>query len=181
MLVRLVPYSKLYHQMKDQMMDDVQEVRDGNRRLVFHGKLLSSSSSKTHRSKGRWIEFELYSTDNGGYVLSRVGQTRFVHSVDCAISARNGLDRMSLDEVGSLRGLYQCPECSIDVRNDSEFCPEVPRFWAMKLFAPEDVIDSLHKRDSNGNLYLTNVARDLLEGAAELDNEIAGVYYNDEI
>lgn len=162
-------------------MDKVQEVKDGNRRLVFHGNMLSSSSSKTNRSKGRWIEFELYHTDNGGYVLSRIGQTRYVHSVDCDISRRNGLDTMSLDAVGSLQGLYQCPDCNINIQGDLEFCPEVPRFWAMKFFAAEDVVDALHKRDDNGNMYLTNVARDLLEDAAEKDSEIARVYYDDVI
>lgn len=162
-------------------MDKVQEVKDGNRRLVFHGQRIAQSSSKTNRSKGRWIEFELYITDNGGYVLSRVGQTRFVHSTDCSISERNGLDVMSIDVVGSLQGLYQCPECSIDVQRDQEFCPEVPRHWAMKFFAAEDVVDALHKQDDNGNMYLTNVARDLLEDASEYDSEIARVYYNDTI
>lgn len=163
------------------MMDTTQEVRDGNRRLVFRGQRLAKSSSKTNRSKGRWIEFELYLTDNDGYVLSRVGQTRYVHSIDCPTATRNGLDRMSLDTVGSFQGLYLCPDCDISLSRDEEFCPEVPRHWAMKFFTPEDVIDALHKRDDNGNMYLTNVARDLLEDAADQDSEIARVYYNDEI
>ena len=162
-------------------MDKVQEVKDGNRRLVFRGQRLASSSSKTNQSKGRWIEFELFLTDNDGYVLSRVGQTRFVHSVDCEISKRNGLDVMSIDVVGSLDGLYQCPECSISLQGDQEFCPEVPRHWAMKFYTAEDVVDALHKKDQNGNLYLTNVARDLLEDAADQDDEIERVYYNDTI
>lgn len=163
------------------MMDTVHEVKDGNRRLVFRGQRLAFSTSKTSRSKGRWIEFELYVTENDGYVLSRVGQTRFVHSVDCPTVARNKLDSMSLDTVGSFQGLYLCPECEISLQRDEEFCPEVPRYWAMKFFAAEDVVDALHKQDRNGNLYLTNVARDLLEDAAEQDSEIARVYYNDEI
>lgn len=162
-------------------MDTTHEVRDGNRRLVFRGQRLSRSSSKSSRSKGRWIEFELYHTENDGYVLSRVGQTRFVHSVDCPTSIRNGLDTMSLDTVGSFQGLYRCPDCEISLDRDEEFCPEVPRHWAMKFFTAEDVIDALHKSDQNGNMYLTNVARDLLEDAAEHDSEIARVYYNDEL
>lgn len=161
-------------------MDKVQEVRDGDRRLVFHGEKIASASSKNSRSKGRWIEFELYVTQNDGYVLSRVGQTRFIHSVDCDTARRNNLDTMSLDAVGSLRGLYQCPDCTIDLQADSDFCPEVPRFWAMKLFTADDVVDALHKSDENGNMYLTNVARDLLVDAAELDEEIDRAYYNDE-
>lgn len=163
------------------MMDKVQEVRDGDRNLVFRGQRLAHSSSKTNRSKGRWIEFELYITDNDGYVLSRVGQTRFVHSVDCQVSDRNRLDRMGLDVVGSLDGLYRCPECTINERSDAEFCPEVPRYWAMKFYDAEDVVDALHKNDQNGNMYLTNVARDLLKDAAKQDSEIARVYYNDEL
>lgn len=160
-------------------MDKIHEVRDGNRKLVFHGNKVADSTSKTNRSKGRWIEFELYITDNGSYVLSRIGQTRYVHSVDCAISERNGLDPIGLDVVGSLDGLYRCPECSINESMDAEFCPEVPRYWAMRLSSPDDVVDALHKQDDNGNLYLTNVARDLLEEASEYDIDISRAYYND--
>lgn len=162
-------------------MNRLHEVMDGNRKLSFHGELIASASSKDSKSKGRWIEFELYASDNGGYVLSRVGHTRFVHSVNCAVVERNGLDRMPMDLVGSLKGLFRCPDCHIDEANDAEFCPESPRFWAMKYYTAEDVVDGLHKQDSHGNMYLTNVSRSLLESAAEIDDDIYDAYYNDTI
>ena len=160
-------------------MDTEHKVRDGNRHLTFNGHRLAFSSSRTHRSKGRWIEFELFRTGNGAYVLSRVGQTRFVHAVDCHVSRDNELAHLSLDEVGSLEGLFRCPDCFIDLADDAEFCAEIPRYWAMRLLSAEDVVDALHKRDRNGNLYLTLVSRRLLEDAAEVDDEIARVYYHD--
>lgn len=162
-------------------MNRLIEVRDGNRKLTFHGEILASASSKDSRSKGRWIEFNLYITENGGYVLSRTGHTRFVHSVDCEVARRNGLDRMSIDVVGSMSGLYRCRECHIDVANDTEFCPETPRYWAMKYYSAEDVVDGLYKQDENGNMYLTNVSRDLLERAADHDDGIYDAYYTSTI
>ena len=159
-------------------MDKVQEVRDGDRNLVFHGESIAFSTSLNTRSKGRWIEFELFRTDAGAYVLSRTGQTRFVHAVDCHIAERNGLDVYGIDEVGSLDGLYTCPECTINLQADDEFCPELPRYWAMRFYTAEDVVQALHKRDDRGNMYLTNVARDLLAEAAEVDQGIEGAYYS---
>jgi hypothetical protein len=40
------------------------EVKDGSRILQFNGKLLAESSS-WRRGSTRWIEFELYKTENG--------------------------------------------------------------------------------------------------------------------
>lgn len=160
-------------------MNRLQEVKDGNRKLSFHGEAIASSTSKDSRSKGRWIEFTLYKTDNGAYILSRIGNTRYVHSVQCSVAVRNNLDTMSLDVLGSLQGLYRCPECRINVQEDEEFCPETPRYWSMKLYSAKDVVDALHKEDRSGNLYLTNVSRDLLERAAEHDDDIYEAYYHD--
>ena len=49
------------------------EVKDGSRILQFSGRLLGESSSKRGDST-RWIEFKLYKTENGKYILSRVGE-----------------------------------------------------------------------------------------------------------
>ena len=49
-------------------------VRDGPRELHFTGALLSQSSS-FRPSKDRWVEFEIYRTDSGKFVIARVGRT----------------------------------------------------------------------------------------------------------
>ena len=54
------------------------EVKDSARTLQFSGKLLSESSS-WRRDSTRWIEFALYKTDNGSYVLSRIGVSIIYH------------------------------------------------------------------------------------------------------
>ena len=48
------------------------EVKDGSRTLQFSGKLLAESSS-WRPGTYRWIEFKLYKTDNGSYIISRIG------------------------------------------------------------------------------------------------------------
>ena len=59
------------------------EVRDNKRTLKFDGVLLAFSTSFRPGVK-RWIEFALYKTDGGNYVLSRVGETHLFHDPECA-------------------------------------------------------------------------------------------------
>ena len=54
------------------------EVKDGSRTLQFKGRLLAESSS-WRRGSTRWIEFALYRTENGSYVLSRIGVSLIFH------------------------------------------------------------------------------------------------------
>ena len=54
------------------------EVKDSSRTLQFNGKLLSKSSS-WRKGSVRWIEFALYKTENGSYVLSRIGVSLIYH------------------------------------------------------------------------------------------------------
>ena len=63
------------------------EINDGSRTLQFSGALLGKSSSKRSDST-RWIEFELYRTDNGSYILSRVGVSIMYHTAACTLARR---------------------------------------------------------------------------------------------
>ena len=58
------------------------EVKDGARTLQFSGKLLGESSSYRPNSN-RWIEFRLYRTQSGSYVLSRIGVSLIYHGAAC--------------------------------------------------------------------------------------------------
>ena len=69
------------------------EVKDGSRTLQFSGKLLAESSSWRQGSY-RWIEFKLYKTDNGSYILSRVGVSLIFHGAACPLVKRYGLNEM---------------------------------------------------------------------------------------
>lgn len=57
------------------------EVRDGDRVLEFDGHVVAQSSSRTD-GRPRWIEFTLYETSGGKYVLHRVGRTVVTGEVD---------------------------------------------------------------------------------------------------
>ena len=65
------------------------QVKDGSRTLQFSGTLLGKSSSWRNGST-RWIEFALYKTENGSYVLSRIGVSVVYHGAACHLVKRYG-------------------------------------------------------------------------------------------
>jgi hypothetical protein len=150
----------------------VLEVKDGSRTLQFNGKLLGKSSSKRNDST-RWIEFELYKTDSGSYILSRIGVSLIFHGAACAL-----VRRYSLSEASALtlqKNALPCAECNPTYELDLVF-PEKYRHWAQVSEEPGAVLDALYKYDDNGTRYLTNVAQRLLEEASKRDQAIAEIY-----
>ena len=149
------------------------EVRDGSRTLQFSGKLLGESSSR-HRDSLRWIEFKLYRTENGSYILSRVGVSIVYHAATCSLVKRYGLSEA---EPQSLKDeATPCEDCKPDRRMPILF-PEQDRTWAQVSETPEPVLDALYKYDpENGARYLTKVAQRLLEQAADKDVQIDRIY-----
>jgi hypothetical protein len=86
----------------------VYQVKDGSRTLQFNGSLLGKSSS-WRRGSTRWIEFELYQTENGSYVLSRVGVSLIYHGAACSLVKRYGLVEASPDDLS--KDAIPCEEC----------------------------------------------------------------------
>lgn len=148
------------------------EVKDGDRTLQFNGSLLAKSSSK-RRDSLRWIEFELYRTESGSYVLSRVGVSVVFHGAACALVKKYGLTERPYHD---LRGApVPCEECDPNETLDLVF-PEKYRYWAQVSERPEAVLEALYKYDDYGAKYLTAVAQRLLQEATRLDSGIASVY-----
>ncbi len=148
------------------------EVRDGSRKLQFNGRQLAASSSH-RRGTTRWIEFELYRTESGSYVLSRVGVSLVYHGAACALVKRYGLQE--LDAVELHDDAIPCDECRPS-RTAVLVFPEKHRYWAQVSDDPEAVLDALYKYDAGGARYLTNVAQRLLEDASEHDPRIEQIY-----
>lgn len=148
------------------------EVRDGDRTLQFNGKILSESTSEKPGSY-RWIEFKLYKTESGSYILSRVGVSLIYHGAACSIVSKYKLTEDFTDEL--LIDAVPCDSCNPDASLDLIF-PEKHRYWAQVSDRPEAVVEALYKYDDYGARYLTSVAQRLLEKAARLDSEIANVY-----
>jgi hypothetical protein len=152
--------------------DIVYEVKDGSRTLKFSGKLLGKSSS-LKRGSTRWIEFALYKTENGSYVLSRVGVSLVYHGAACPLVKRYGLVESSITDLSE--DAIPCDECQPSLELPVIF-PEKHRNWAQVSEDPEAVLEALYKYDNGGARYLTNVAQRLLEQAAEADEKIESVY-----
>lgn len=156
------------------------EIKDGTRTLQFNGKLLAESSS-WRRGSYRWIEFKLYKTDNGSYVLSRVGVSIVYHGATCPLVARYSLNEASRSELDSAAVLCgdqrdSCPvACQPDDSIDLVF-PEKYRYWAQVSEDPQAVLEALYKYDQGGARYLTKVAQRLLEQAADADQKIEKMY-----
>jgi hypothetical protein len=148
------------------------EVKDGSRTLQFSGRLLGESSS-WRRGSTRWIEFKLYKTENGSYILSRVGVSLVFHGAACPLVKRYGLVEASSEEL-KLDSL-PCEECYPSKTLPIIF-PEKDRTWAQVSEDPEPVLDALYKYDAGGARYLTHVAQRLLEQAAKYDEKIESIY-----
>jgi hypothetical protein len=153
------------------------EVKDNKRTIKFDGVLLAFSTSFRPGVK-RWIEFGLYRTVGGSYVLSRIGETHLFHNPECAVAQRNGLTKIPL---AALReGSVPCDVCRPDRlsghNDDQMVSPEMPRYWAQVSDTADAVVDSLYKYDEAGARYLTGVAERLLEEASAVDAAIEGAY-----
>lgn len=148
-------------------------VKDGSRTLTFEGDLLGKSSSY-RRDSTRWIEFELYRTESGAYILSRVGVSLVFHSGACELVSKYGLHDVVVDELDSQA--VPCDMCQPTFEAQLVF-PEKYRYWAQVSDDPQAVLDALYKKDDHGAKYLTRVAQRLLEDASSLDQNIDEVYH----
>lgn len=148
------------------------EVKDGSRTLQFSGKLLAESSSWRPGSY-RWIEFKLYKTDNGSYILSRIGVSLIFHGAACPLVKRYGLTEAPNSVLD--KNALPCEECR-PTRSVEIVFPEKHRYWAQVSEEATPVLEALYKYDQGGARYLTKVAERLLEDASDLDRGIEQVY-----
>lgn len=148
------------------------EVKDGDRTLQFNGTLLAKSTSQ-RRGAFRWIEFELYKTESGSYILSRIGVSLVFHGAACSLVKKYGLTEKSNTQLEP--GAIPCELCEPDDMIDLVF-PEKYRYWAQISEKSDAVLDALYKYDENGARYLTSVAQRLMQEAAKVDKDIATVY-----
>jgi hypothetical protein len=148
------------------------EVRDGARTLQFNGTLLGESTS-WKKGSTRWIEFKLYKTESGSYILSRVGVSLIFHGSTCPLVKRYGLQEIECQELRS--DALPCEECCPDHSAALVF-PEKSRYWAQVSEEATAVLDALYKYDDGGARYLTNVAQRLLDTAGKADQNISNIY-----
>lgn len=154
------------------MSEFMYEVKDGARTLQFDGTLLGESTS-WRRGSTRWIEFKLYKTLSGSYVLSRIGVSLVYHGAGCPLVRRYNLTEAPVSDLR--KGSTPCEQCEPDASVILIF-PEKYRYWAQVSDEPEAVLEALYKYDDGGARYLTNVAQRLLESSSESDSGIESIY-----
>ena len=150
------------------------EVVNGKRRIRFEGELLATSTS-WEQGADRWVEFALYRTASGNYVLSRIGRSVLYHLPECSISQRNHLEDSVRSDLPA--DAVPCMRCQPHlVQNFPAVCLERQRYWGQVCDSAEAVIASLERLDSSGARYMTNVSQRLVEAAGEIDPDIDRAY-----
>ena len=144
-------------------------LNDDKRSIKFSGSLLGEASSKTDTSL-RWVEFKLYKTKGGQYILWRIGKSRVYHTIWC----NKKLDFYPSNTV-VFSDLIPCQKCQPSP--DEEYVsPEMPRSKILTTKNAASVIKLLYMVDKDDIQYLTNVAIDLLNQSSENDKDIKDAY-----
>lgn len=152
------------------MTEREHEVRDGDRVLKFNGELLAESTSR-RSGQYRWIEFKLYRTKAGAYVLSRIGNSIVYHAAACTL-----VTQYRLKPGPPPTDAQPCEACGAYGGGGVEVYPEKVRYWAQVMEQPSAVLEALTKYDDTGTRYLTLVAQRLLAEAAQRDDKVRDVY-----
>ena len=149
------------------------QVKSGQQTLEFDGEKLATSSSQKPDSV-RWVDFNLYITDAGTYVLERIGQTDVFHTMACKVVEKNKLKYDPKDPL--LKRHVECEICLPDADYDTVVI-EKPRYFALVTDSPAAVINALYKKDRDNNTrYMTYVSQKLIEEASNYDKRLEREY-----
>lgn len=149
-------------------------IRDKSRVISVIGTRLSSASSY-EPGKSRWITFDLYKSESGVYVLHRVGRSKVFHTSDCDNTIKNDLSPVPVGELDV--GGIPCRLCQPD-RQSRYIFPETDRHFSTTCGHAQGVLEFLSRYDRRtGSSYYTDVSLDLIEDAAEVDEDINFAYY----
>lgn len=145
-------------------------VKNGQRVIEFDGEKLSSSSSQNNSSV-RWVEFNLYLTVGGSYVLERIGHSLIFHDIGCEVVDRSGLKFRPEDQLTPEH--VPCPKCDPDPTDPNDIIViEKPRYFGLWSETPDAVLESLYGTRN----YMTKVAERLIENATEYDQRLERAY-----
>jgi len=101
-------------------------VKDSSRTLQFEGTLLAESTSE-RKDSVRWIEFKLYRTESGSYILSRIGVSLIFHGPTCELVNKYNLKDAPASELST--SATACELCYSDL--ETLVFPETYRLAAI--------------------------------------------------
>ena len=139
--------------------------------IDFDGEKIASSTSYKDGSY-RWVEFNLYLTEVGNYVLERVGRSDIFHVLGCEVANRNNL-KFDPDYLLENRHMA-CEVCQPDEYNDVLVLEE-PRYFGLWSDSPDAILEALHRK-KDGSKYTTLVTERLLEEASQHDKQLERAY-----
>jgi len=153
------------------------QVFDGDRTFQFDGSLLAHASSYRPEAE-RWVEFDIYRTAAGSYIVSRTGYSVMYHARGCQVVRRGRHEPAQVATLGEdSRPCSLCaPVADADAPNLMIY-PERPIRWAQVCHTPDAAVAALAMYDPDGNRYFTHVARRLISEAAKADPGISDAYY----
>lgn len=157
-----------------------QELRSGDQTLRFDGEPLSRASSE-HGYRGerkpRWTEITIYRTDDGKYVVSKIGKSRVVHAHMRCHVLRNNEDPLELVTVAP--GHQPCERCFRQPQETGYL--ENDHATVSVADRPEGAVAACYSRDGNGLWSLSWLAEDALRDAFERDRDLEAAFLDFDI
>lgn len=141
------------------------KVHDGDQVLMFRGERLSHATTNDGK-RLRWTEVEIYRTEGGKYVTTRVGKSLVYHDVlGCGYGK-------PIDTVPA--SARPCPVCRPD--DDADLTLEQDRCMAQVSSTPEGVIEFLTLYDDDDVRYIPAVNKRAILEACEKDEALHTAY-----
>ena len=170
------------------------ELSDGNRSVHFDGQLIGSATSEYGyhgHHKARWTEFEIYLTDEGTYVIAKVGRSRIVHSTErCRVLKNNEdpLEKVDLDEEGADwefcdPNISPHEQCWTDASLERASYGYLENDHTTVTLAdnPQGAVSTCYSRDFMGVFSISWLAKKALERAFIHDQALESAYQNFDI
>lgn len=148
--------------------------QDAGPTYSFNGRLLGHATTERENSY-RWTEIDIYRTDGGNYIISRLGKSLVYHAGDSECTS------MGIPIKGERirEEAEPCERCDPKIPEDDDFDPE-ELFIAEKTMSSAEVVedatkvaDSLSTWDKGRQMRrLSSVASEALHKAAATDPEL---------
>ena len=157
------------------------ELRSGDQMVHFDGEVIGRASSKfgyRGEHKPRWTEITIYRTNEGKYVVNKVGKSRVVHiTMKCRVLKYNE-DPLELVSVPD-QAYVLCEKCWVPgAAALPEGYLENDHGTASVADRPEGAIAACYKREPNGLFSLSWLAEEALLDAREQDPDLRAAFDN---
>lgn len=148
-------------------------IKDGARAVEFDGEKLAESTSDDGKAQ-RWTDLTLYRTNSGLFVIHRVGRSVVYHAQDsrCTRQAQPTLASLLTADPDYIACRKCNPPDIYSAPQNVTVLVEQDRHAAIISETARGVVDVLHGKDGNGTLFMTHTARQLIEEASRVNNDI---------